>query len=68
MAIPMSDDVTHEYDCIDCGCPVVRFGHWPDLVAKRCAGCEFLTWIPDETKRAEMRALMLERGAIGPPQ
>jgi hypothetical protein len=56
-----------EFDCIDCGAPIVRFGGWPDQ-PKRCAGCEFLTWIDDAPTRAAMRAHMLRDGIIGPDE
>jgi hypothetical protein len=54
-----------EFDCIDCATPIVRFGSWPDQ-PKRCAGCEFLTWIEDpRASREEMRQHMLREGIIG---
>jgi hypothetical protein len=58
-------DGVEEFDCIDCGAPITRFGGRP-AQPKRCAGCEFLTWIEDPADRAEMRAYMLKEGIIGP--
>jgi hypothetical protein len=54
-----------EFDCIDCAAPIARFGMRPGQ-PKRCAGCEFLTWIEDETSRMATRKYMLEQGIIGP--
>lgn len=56
---------TEEFDCIDCAAPIVRLGGWPGQ-PKRCAGCEFLTWIEDPVAREVMRAHMLKEHTIGP--
>jgi hypothetical protein len=53
-----------EFDCIDCAAPITRFGSWPGQ-SKRCAGCEFLTWIESKEDREAMRAHMLKDGTIG---
>lgn len=59
----MSDDV-EAFDCIDCGAAIVRLcGHAGQ--AKRCVGCEFLTWIEDTATREAMRKHMLRDGTIG---
>lgn len=55
-----------EFDCEDCGAPVVYFVKPP---ANRCAGCQFLVDLPDTVtaeQKAELRRELLERGVIGP--
>jgi hypothetical protein len=60
----MSDEFW-EFDCADCGAPVVWVTPPP---SHRCAGCLWLLELPpmDAAEKAELRAYMLDQHIIGP--
>ena len=55
-----------EFDCTDCGVPVVAICPPPNF-ARRCAGCQWLTELPPmpAEELTALRNYMIERGIIG---
>lgn len=57
----MTFEHVREFECIDCGEPVVQFGVWYANDQALCSACQWIRALPDEADRERARQFLQRR-------